>query len=52
LRLLSLAAQLELLAPWRRHAPGWPRADDGGEPRWKQTPPAAGDLRRRTAMPG
>jgi len=25
LRLLALAGQLEQLAPWRRHAPGWPR---------------------------
>jgi amidase len=25
LMLLALAGQLERLAPWRRHAPGWPR---------------------------
>ncbi|HLL66216.1 MAG TPA: amidase family protein [Micromonosporaceae bacterium] len=25
LRLLAVAAELEQLAPWRRHAPGWPR---------------------------
>ena len=25
LTLLALAGQLEKLAPWRRHAPGWPR---------------------------
>jgi amidase len=24
-RLLAVAAQLERVAPWRRHAPGWPR---------------------------
>jgi amidase len=26
LMLLAVAGQLEQLAPWRRHAPGWPRA--------------------------
>jgi amidase len=25
-RLLAVAAQLERIAPWRRHGPGWPRA--------------------------
>ncbi|HEX8628087.1 MAG TPA: amidase family protein, partial [Catenuloplanes sp.] len=25
LQLLAVAGQLELVAPWRRHAPGWPR---------------------------
>jgi hypothetical protein len=25
-----VARQLELAVPWRRHAPGWPRADQAG----------------------
>jgi Asp-tRNA(Asn)/Glu-tRNA(Gln) amidotransferase A subunit family amidase len=28
-RLLALAARYEVVRPWPRHAPGWPRHDDG-----------------------
>ena len=30
LTLLGLAGQLERAAPWRRHAPGWPRLGGAG----------------------
>jgi len=32
LRLLAVAGQLEMVNPWRRHAPGWPRSTRGGGP--------------------
>lgn len=44
LTLLALAGQLEQLAPWRRHAPGWPRCPVG-----RPAGQAAGQMRRSTA---
>jgi amidase len=35
--LLAVAAQLELAAPWRPHAPGWPRVSTGHESVTRQT---------------
>ncbi|MET7394141.1 amidase family protein [Dactylosporangium sp. NPDC005572] len=32
LMLLGLAGQMEQLAPWRRHAPGWPKHTEVAEP--------------------